>query len=491
MASLVLSPTHATSPGELKLTLDLSAFHEPAENVAVSLMFDFVGPKREAFSFSQHGIALREGDSAITFQVPPDVEEGLHQLIDVQLASTDGSGKIISLREQGFCNDIYVEIGTLVGEPASAQALKEQAQAIRNDRQNWHKTPFETPDAKQSPSLAADFRCIVFAFGADIPHRQDLQGFTLHPVGRGVSYSALRDSISEFLMQVANDEVPFDNGVDARYRSSTPVGAIEFHHVKAVTAADALNFARRYAGDIFLTIGLERGATAQVFAGYVDYGLQGFIHFQFPGYSGNLLSGLFRDDVAVRIERDLPALQRSPVIRLLYETYSNALSERDPGYKFLKFWTILETCARDNVQKGLRISDPSGSIILNDRNQPFSTDHIAPRVYKYLFDLPAINTQGSAIIGGANVQYQFEGGTAVPAQAGTEHYSLWEVVRALYVVRNAMAHGGAYQPNLSAAPRSPEWIANRYFAQAPDVLLGQMRLYASLAIGKEIAQLGP
>ncbi|MBI5128105.1 MAG: hypothetical protein HZA66_01565 [Rhodopseudomonas palustris] len=166
------------------------------------------------------------------------------------------------------------------------------------------------------------------------------------------------------------------------------------------------------------------------------------------------------------LQKSLPALQKSVVARLDLRLYTEAMAERTHDVQFLRHWAILEMIASRHISSTkIKIKNWDGSAILTHDGKARTTYGKSEKVYQYLFQV-GVNSYsfGWKTRDGLEVHVT---GTNPPVQSPNVcNVSLWEILRAAYRIRNAVAHGGFFTPN----PQSGDWeeyLAALMFTSGP------------------------
>jgi hypothetical protein len=249
------------------------------------------------------------------------------------------------------------------------------------------------------------------------------------------------------------------------FAASTPVFAVAYNTVVATGAEAAPEYCRGHAERVFSILGIDRGQKPRAFA-YVatQYDTPQWWHrLDFPGYRGNLLSDFNPVKTANEIERLLPRLEANPFFRLIVSTYSDATAEQDYGFALLRFWSVLELVADRKIAPGRAVLHPDGTAILNAKGNPETTNSKHGRVYAYILANGAFEESGSYTEAGVQKSYHIGDAKNPNVTAATEVFTLWNIVRATYAIRNAIAHEGQFdlikaqagQARLSLAIVSP------------------------------------
>jgi hypothetical protein len=195
-----------------------------------------------------------------------------------------------------------------------------------------------------------------------------------------------------------------------------------------------------------------------------------------------MLSPMLNESVDLQIEDLLPKLRSSSWARLLTGNYAEATAELDYGFRYLRFWSLLELIAQKHITSDQqRIVRPDGSQILWPSGQPVATRGARAKVYAHL---AAVGAPASNETFADGTQVHFEGNQPAPP-GSAEIVPLWEHLGAMYGIRNSIAHTGQYIPDTAAIPGTYETYAARFYPSGS--LYRNLRELARVAMYRELA----
>jgi len=460
----------------------------------VSLAFFRVEAIRDQFAFS-FGTAPRVVEDTLKLEqnFPADFRAGLYGIggATLSIGSIDGAAQpsrpAIKNVRVAFSPVIF-QVRAALEQPASPEAIAQQAAAIFAHRAQLAGKPFivaPLTGAKDQPS----FSIFVFGVGCLIHQPQQLEGFAILPFGRGLSHRDMSDIVNGFLKGSGFEPLPFIEATEQAFAASTPVFAVAYATVVATGPEAALEYCRQHAERVFSILGIDRGQKPRAFA-YVanQHNTNQWWHrFAFPGYRGNLLSDFNPMKTANEIERLLPRLEANPFSRLIVSTYSDATSEHEYGFALLRFWSVLELVADRAIAGGMPVRHPDGTTILNARGNPETTNSKHGRVYAYILAHGAFEETGSYAEAGVQKSYHVGDARNPNVTTITEVFTLWEMVRATYAIRNAVAHEGQFDLVKAQAGDMYQQLAARLrtSGQLPDPLRF-IKMQAQFALWREV-----
>jgi hypothetical protein len=238
-------------------------------------------------------------------------------------------------------------------------------------------------------------------------------------------------------------------------------------------------------------LGLIRGQKPREFATYgAELGTARRWHrYSVPGYRGNLISDIDPAATGARIEQLLSKVAKNPFARLLTSTFADATAEHDPGFALLRYWAVLEMVADRKVPRStLALMLPDGTPIFNEKGEPETTRSKVGRVYKYVVDGGAYDQFGlvhlprdvsipGTVRDGVSCCYVADRSVCI---------SLWDIVRAVYAIRNAIAHEGFFDTASALRGKTGERLAAILVMEGPISPYDYVKSQAELALWKEV-----
>lgn len=474
----------------LAVTLDV-----PLDRVTnVSLDFFCIEPMRDQFAF---GFGMAPRVVAETLEVeqsfPTDFRAGLYGIggATLSIGLIDGAEEPTGTAPQNIrvtFSPVIFQVRTAPEQPASPEAIAQQVAVVVDRRAQLASRPFivdPLTDAKEQPR----FKVYVFGVGCLIHQPQQLEGFAILPLAQGLSHYNMSEIVNRFLQGNGFEPLPFIEATEKAFAESTPVFVVAYTMAIATGPEAALEYCRQHAERIFSILGIERGQKPRAFA-YVatQYNTSQWWHrFDFPGYRGNLLSDFNPVNTANQIERLMPRLDANPFSRLIVGTYGDATAEQEYGFGLLRFWSVLELVAERKIAAGMPVVHPDGTAILNAKGNPETTNSKHGKVYAYILANGAFEESGSYTEAGVQKSYHVGDAKNPNVTAATEVFPLWDMVRATYAIRNAIAHEGQFDIVKAQAGDVYQQLAARLRAhgQPPDPLRF-IKMQAQLAVWREV-----
>lgn len=339
--------------------------------------------------------------------------------------------------------------------------LVDDATVARNDFVNKE---IHTDKSRNFSGIKKKYCVLVFGVGCLLHSRQQLEGYDISPLGLGFSHLRPHEIVNNEIMRLGLDPLEFDSGREANYERATPTFLVTYQTIIAVDHNDAITHCQSHTAILFDLLGLDRGQKPREFA-YLASDLetgQVWYDFQQPWYKGNLVSDFNPVSTANMIEKHVHKLQSEPFLRLLIKTYSDATAEDDRGFALLRYWSVMELIADRDIKRGIKVKHPDGSLIIKSNGEPETTKDNCNLVYHYIFTSGGYSSTISCNIEGAQQQYMIGLDSSHPGYTPeTELISLWDMVRAVYAVRNAIAHEGQFDLSEASKGKRYEQLAIR------------------------------
>lgn len=397
---------------------------------------------------------------AVEVKLPDNAKPGLCVIAHAVITPPEGTTESMSRIQ---FEPVFFEIRDSSAEPSTAKQLKSKLNVLSQQRAAYSTTVIVTPDATGSTATKGAFRVVIFAVGTLIHARQQLEGYSITPLQGGMTHRHLLNLANAYLSSAQLPHIPFDQDVEQRFESGSPSIVVDYHHVQARNHADALAHCRQHAGLIFLALGRNRGQLPKEFGGvaFDRNSDQTWHFFHAPWYRGNLISDFSAAAVADAVERILPKLQSDPFARLISRSYTEAILEETIDFRLLRLWTILELAADRHVTKNnTPLQHPDGSPILKANGQAETNQSQVGRVYSYLKSLGSMTSAGTYSDASGTHTIIEAGDTSNPNyKPGARVYSLWQMVKAGYAIRNYVAHEGHFDPAAAAAGDQHQQLA--------------------------------
>jgi len=436
-------------PGEtIRLTLRFETTVEDLETVSnISVNFYRVDVQRNQFSLGFGSAPTLEGNTLeVSKALPTNFRYGLYIIQHVTLCRGDEPEE--SEQEAIAFDPVFFAVRTAVELPLSSQEVFGLSNEMGRRRTAYMRQPIKTTKAEENTLSVKQFRVMIFGVGCLLHATQQLEGYSITPLGTGLSHRRMHEIVNTALEGEGTEGLLFSEETEEQFERSTPVFRILYTTVEAIDHNDAIDHCRAHANLLFQILGLDRGQMPREFACVAsEYESNRRWHlYQMPGYRGNLLSDFNPVSTANRIEQTLPKLQADSFARLLLKTYADATAELDYGFSLLRYWSVLELVADKSIAKDRTpLAHPDGAPILNRKGKPETTNSKHGRVYAHILANDAFKSHGTYTENGSQKSYMVGRDSSDPAYTPTtELITLWDLIRAVYAIRNLVAHEGQF-----------------------------------------------
>ncbi len=454
----------------------------------LSVLFYRFDIERSQTSFGvQKSPSLKGSTLKIDMAVPISAHYGLYTVDHVSLSWTDAPEG--ADREMVSFNPIFFTVQPAVAVPLTPGKLDDLCSIMNNRRTEYINRPIRTKRSREEDVKIEKFRVLIFGVGCLLRFKQQLDGYSIAPLSTGLSHRRMYEIVNATLENEGFGSIDFIEETERKFSSSTPVFLVSYTTVVAVDHMDALDHCRSHANLLFQILGVDRGQMPREFARVAfEHGSnQGWHSFETPWYRGNHISGFNPSSTANQIQRLLPKLQSDPFARLLISTYADATAETEYGFSLLRCCSVMELIADKSIANdGTPLAHPDGAPILNARGNPETTGSKHGRVYQYILTNNTFKTHGSYPENGTQKQYTIGGSSLDPGyKPSTELISLWDMVRAAYAVRNAIAHEGQFDLANGVARNQYEILAAQLIARGHPDPLDFIKQQAMLVVLRE------
>lgn len=392
----------------------------------------------------------------VSQELPDQLANGLYAIV-VQLQFAGQEGNTLGVLPQSIPTAYFLVSDGTLASPADVHAALQQRE---QERLAYLNAAIRTNASATEHSN--HFSVHVFCVGSLIHARKDLEGYAVIPLNQSFNYSYMLNPINAFEMHSTQTTVQFSQRIQELYERDTPLFVIEFKDVIAINYEDAENYCWQLADNINMILTMEKGYRPKVFATISRKHNRSEIRqvIYHEGYSGNLVPSFSPTEIADTIDFKLPILMRNPWINLLYQSYTEALSEKNLDFAYLKIWTLLELIADTRVDRACDIKDPDGNVIKWENGKPVTTNYKLGKVYQLLFCGELFQSRQSA----EGTSYIFENHTRCSVNDGEVLYTLWDTARALYEIRNATAHEGKFDATGASSDNPRKRIAAELYS---------------------------
>jgi len=201
---------------------------------------------------------------------------------------------------------------------------------------------------------------------------------------QGLAGEDMLDSIETFFATRINRPFKFRDRtqINSRFIQSTPCIAILFPNVIAKSSAEAYELVKIPALHASLLMAADTSSAPEFIAAGIFSDVEHQWLFNVPRYPGNLLSTIGPIDYLMSNRFDL--LNDRPEVRFFFALYRDAVAEQNPDLAYFRYWTFLETVARNKgfkkgeigVSRMLRehATKSNTSFALNTNGKSFSAE---------------------------------------------------------------------------------------------------------------------
>ncbi len=381
---------------ELQIFLDFSSNEDLLEGRA-NINAQIFRIKKERNQLADaFGYLYERVEDAITIKrtIPDSCKEGLYLVEGLKLISADGQGQPYPFTPRDLTK-LFFWVSADQKLELSASELTEKINQLDAERANYNNAVIAT-EAAMDVTESARYKVLIFGVGCLIHTSQNVEGYALHPLGRGFSYKHMLDAVNTYTASKYEIRLPEEERIGISFSNATPLFVIDFANVKAINQDDAENHCLRESEKIFTILAYDRDQRPNSFAivSFDPTTRDGWQRFHFPGYRGNLIPDFNPTSPAETLDRLLPKLDTSPWLDLIMRLYADARSEENYNYMCLKFWAILEMISEERVKdKKIALTSPNGNKIRDYGGKIVTTEKKLGRVYKYAFDLKIPPTQ--------------------------------------------------------------------------------------------------
>ncbi len=382
--------------------------------------------------------------------LPPEFSLGLYQISDVTLCLIEND---IPIQHRLAYPPFFFAVQSSQDDPLTEVELVQMVAQAEEKRLSYMNREIHTEKSRQTEIERKKFMVLVFGEGCLLHCPQQLEGYIILPLGLGLSHRRLNEIVNITLSCLNLDTLEFDQELENKFENDTPTFLVLYQAIVAIDHDDAMDYCRSHANIVFELMSLDRGQKPHDFACLV-YDLsssQRWIKYKWPYYKGFLNPDFDPSSTANLIDRHATKLQNNPFLQLLIKTYADATAENNRGFALLRFWSVLELLADKYVQKGIELKNPDGTSLPNKKGKSETTCSKVGRVFHYVSSLFKGSTQLY------NGDYLTEGECKKPYLVGPfsshlypeftqlpDQFSHWDMIKAGYAVRNAIAHEGQF-----------------------------------------------
>lgn len=484
-----LNKTSYTIGDEIQIVVDFDSNQnllDDVENVSVDI--SSIERERNNFAFA-FGCPLEISEGAITIckDLPNTFSEGLYLVSGIKLIKKgDQEGNVIPIVIKDI-SKLFFWFSKEGNTNLSELGLTEKINKFNLERGRYTNMPILT-DASKDQSPVSSFRVMIFGVGCLIHSVQIMEGYILYPLESGYKYNHMLDAVNSYTTKTYGIKLDNNESIAKSFSSSTPLFVIDFKNVQAINHSDAGEHCSQQSENVYTILAYDRGQRPNSFATVIVDTKTGQIWqaFHFPGYRGNLVSDFNPASTAQTLENFLPKLNSSSWIDLIMRIYADAKSETNPYYACLKFWSILEIISKKKISNNtITLLRPNGDTIYNNEGKAVKTKYALGKAYKYALDsmIPP-----SIICGGQNMIFETykDAKTDPNYNCSTKIIPLWELLSALYEIRNATAHSGSFNASTAKNGKKREKLAAELWTLEHQTFLQEIKNMMKTLISKEL-----
>lgn len=262
------------------------------------------------------------------------------------------------------------------------------------------------------------FSTFVFVRNLLIGNRIRFPHYELVPTGNGLDERDSVDFVNRFLAERTLLAASFEyNGPSQEAaRNGNPVCVVHFPNIVAFNEESVLTHCSQEVATLLLALALSRDSSGEIFSVVIFNRSQQQVklHSRPKSYYGNLVTGAFAGEGALRVNSYLDGLSRDSMSRFLVELYTEAQREEVSDFKYIRYWQILEMLAdAENYDRSQPLKDYEGKLMM-DGERTRRVNSAVERVFSLIRDLGIGNTE-----------------------------TTWENVNVWFAFRSAVAHHGA------------------------------------------------
>ena len=435
---------------------------------------------------------IEEGKILVNRTITESFNEGVHFINGVKLIYGEEGSKQLFLAPGRDVPEMIFWVSDSKKDIISNEELSLKIKELSVERNKFANQEMITERASINPDSCNLYRVFIFSVGCLVHNPQIMAGYTIYPLKSGYDYTHMHQSVDEFLKSGYGISIPYEKTIAENFGRSTPLFVVVFQKVRAVEYSDAAMHCLNFTENLFTVLAFEKGQRPNQYATVTFCPSENrfWQSFHFPGYTGNLVSDFNPSSTAGHIENLLPLIEKSPWIDLLMKTFSEAQSEKNIDFAYLKHWSILEMISKKRVQeKNIPINYPNGSAINYRDGIQVKTNSALGKVYHWLFQNNF--QQASVNFGSEGIEILFEGATDTSSDPNLrkdkEVICLWDVVRGLYEIRNSTAHSGEFSPISAKLGNDRQKVAAKLYELPYNHLLSHIQGIVKLLINKEIS----
>lgn len=476
-------------PGDvITFELDISKDEIPIKNLRnINVNIFKVNVARNNFALG-FGFKPKGSDKKIKIEktLPDTMSEGLYTVQNIKLIFDESGDKTYLLLQNKNLPLLFFVVVDNKKKHYDEMTLNELISTLTEKRKEYRNRILQTSTTSASRKI---YKVLVIGVGCLVHSSQELSGYTIYPLGTGLSYKHMNEAVNSFLKPSYRFELPYDHEIEKAFKNATPLFAIDYKRVEAADHNNAISHCINISENLFTILAYDKGQRPRPVATIIlDIETGQMWHsFHFPGYSGNLVSDFDPKSTADKIDRVLPLIDQVPWVKLLLESYGNAIAESNFDFAYLKYWAILEMVAKKYVtDNNIAIIRPNNSLIKDELGRDVTTSRIVAKVYHFLFTNDIPTSHSSSSVPDHSFEIVFETNKAVDDGGGKTIIRLWECVSACYEIRNQTAHTGDFDIEKSRNGSRRQKLAATFYSLGFNNFLDNLKRMTNVIISKEI-----
>jgi hypothetical protein len=371
------------------------------------------------------GTATSSGDHGVL-----NISLDCSQLSDeacIELRAEDGSGTALTL------DDPFHRL-TADGW----QLANEEVEVIRCRREAKFNVPVLAGDATRASPV---FSGLALIEGLLLIASTRVPGIRIFPLNITLSAQPQTlDLLQRLAAEILGQGQPVEAPGQLGNAQGLPLVALHFPVVHAAAGEAALGALLEQAGAVMDVLSYNRKARRPALVGaavkdVTSNVIQSWLEPSRTQYIGNLLGGFISGEDHVDLPTQWDRLAADPRLSLWFQQLGDARAERRWEYRILRHFNMLEGMAKGSFGTKLVVTDAAGRPRMVDATNPYTTQHGRGAVYAVIADM-------------ARHRGDVDEGMWCSVAP------LWEMCDLWKVVRNQVAHSGAWESSPPVSGRS-------------------------------------
>jgi len=319
------------------------------------------------------------------------------------------------------------------------------------------------------------FTSITFIKGLLTSKRIRFDRYEILPF-RGLDLTDENTLVNEFF-EIQKDfglKFNYEDEVKKKARRDNPVTILYFPKLIAPDENAVLDFCNKKVQSLLLAMSLARGANGELFDTII-YNNQTKQASKFSyalNYIGNILTGNLSGENYESISNYVKGIESNSFLTFLVSLHKEAIAERNPNFKYVRYWQILETLSESkNFDESEDLLDFEEKPIKNRDGKNKKVKGSVGSIYKLIKD------------------HKIKVGMAESnPHDGKDPITLWEMVNYWHALRNAVAHFGsiAEYGRLTGTRDAAEKAMSIIASQSIDIFLFELKEEVKLLLMTEL-----